>query len=181
MKKVVFILMGILIMGIGVMGQDSTNPSLLRSSKAVKALNTVPYAQLVFADSAETIALTEDTWTEITNATNTLWTSTTARMTETADSIDIDVDGDYVAYLSVSYYATADDTIHVRLAKNDVGLTNKAEAVSIGGEVITLSVPYVIPDLDDGDGLKPQIQNSNNDDDAIVIDGSLVVYLIRYD
>lgn len=167
---------------LGIYAQDPTNPQLLRSTKAVAALNTVPYAALYFADSAETIALTEDTWTEVTNATNTLWiVGDTARATWAADTLGIDIDGDYVAYLSMSYYATADDTIHVRLAKNDVGLVPKAEAVSVGAEVITLSVPYVIADLDDGDGLKVQIQNSNNSDDAIVIDGSLVVYLIRYD
>lgn len=168
-------------MGIVAFAQDSTNPQLLRSTKAIKALNTVPYAHLYFADSAETIALTEDTWTEVTNATNTLWISTATRITEAADTLNITIAGDYVGVLSLSYYATANDTIHVRLAKNDVGLAAKAEALSIGAEIITLSVPYLIPNLVATDGLKVQIQNSNNDDDAIVIDGSLVLYLIRYD
>ena len=180
--KRVFLLIGIIMMACIGYGQDSTNPQLLRTTKAVAALNTVPYAHLYFADSAITIAITEDTWTEVTNATNTLWISTnTTRITEAADTLNVLINGDYIGMLSLSYYATADDTVHVRLAKNDIGLPNKAEALSIGAEIITLATSYVIPNLVATDGLKVQVQNSNNDDDVIVVDGSLVLYLIRYD
>lgn len=179
--KQLTIILGILLISMGSFAQDSTNPEELRSSKAIKALNTVPYAQLVFADSAVTIALTEDTWAFITNEDSTLWASTTTRITEAKDTLNVTVAGDYVGFLSVSYYATADDTIHVRLAKSGVGLTPKAEAVSVGAEVICLSVPILLPNLLTTDGIEVQMQNSNNGDDAIVIDGSLVLYLIRYD
>ena len=181
MKKATIIL-GILLMTVGLYAQESTNPSLLRSSKAVKALNTVPYLQMAFADSAITIAATEDTWHQLTNADSTLWIATSERITEAGDTATISVAGDYVGFLSVDCYATAADTIHIRVVKNDsTALTPKATELSIGTEIMNLSVPYLFESLAVGDDLKVQIQNSNNGDDPIVINGSFVLYLIRYD
>ena len=144
--------------------------------------NTVPYLEMAFSDSAETIAATEDIWAIIANEDSTLWTATAARVTSAGDTATISVAGDYVGMFQVDYTASADDTIHIRVVKNDsTALTPKATALSIGAEIINLSTSYLFPNLAIGDDLKPQIQNSNNGDDPVVINGSFLLYLIRYD
>ena len=180
MKKAI-IFIGLILMGIVGFAQDSTNPSLLRTSKAVKALNTVPYAQLAFKDSAITVALTEDTWALVANADSSLWTATVARTTSAGDSVTISVAGDYMSSFSLSYLATADDTIHAMVYKNDAATVPTGRVLSIGAEICNIAFTGLLPNLVAGDDLKPMIQNSNNGDDAVVIDGVWTLWLIRYD
>ena len=145
-------------------------------------LTNQPNLQMAFKDSAITIAATEDTWTEVTNGTTALWTATNSGFTVAGDSVTVITAGDYVANLSLSFYATADDTIHIRLIKNDAaGLVPTARAVCVGAEIINLNIPVLLPDLVAGDDFKVQIMNSNNGDDPIILDGAFVMHMIRYD
>ena len=181
MKKFIFII-GLMALVLGLQAQESTNPSLLRSSKATKALNTVPYIHLALEDSTEVIAITQDVWYLVTNGDSTLWTSQAAeRVTTAGDSITISVAGDYMATLTVNYLATAADSLHIRLAKNHVGTVPEVSEVSIGTEDHALTFTTLLPNLVVGDDIKPQIMNSNGNDDCTILGGSLVLWLIRYD
>ena len=144
-------------------------------------LTEAPILQYAFADSAITISATEDTWHDVTNATNTLWTATSSGLITTAgDSVTIVTAGHYVAMLSLDLLATADDTIHVRIEKNDsTAMTPKAEVLCIGPEIINLAVPYAFTSLSAGDDLKVQVMNSNNGDDPIILNGSLLIYMLK--
>ena len=181
MKKLIFII-GLMMIVVGLQAQDSTNPSLLRSSKAVKALNTVPYLHMSVEDSTEVIAITQDIWYQVTNQDSTLWTTqASTRITEAGDTITISVAGDYMATLTVNYLATAADSVHIRLAKNHVALVPEVSEVSIGTEDHALTFTTLLPNLVVGDDIKPQIMNSNGNDDCTILGGSLVLWLIRYD
>jgi hypothetical protein len=181
MKRVLIVLLGVLIMGIGVMGQDSTNPSLLRSSKAIKALNTVPYAWLYFADEAATITVSaEDTYYTITQG-DSLWNNgDTERITLSNDSLFATVAGDYAWNLAASYAMTADDTIHLAVKHNSTEY-RVSTTVSVGPEVITAGGPGILPSVAVGDTIMVQVQNANDATDVSLLDGSLFLYLIRYE
>jgi len=182
MKRLVFLFV-FAMMACMVYGQDSTNPQLLRSTKAVAALNTVPYLHMAFEDSTETIAITQDAWYLITNGDTTLWTTqASTRMTAAGDTATVTIAGDYMASLLVNYVATAADTLHIRLLKNNTtAIFPEASEVSIGTEDHVLTFTTLLPNLVVGDDIKPQIMNSNGNDDCEILGGNLVMWLIRYD
>ncbi len=164
-------------------GQDSTNPQLLRSTKAVAALNTVPYLHMAFEDSTETIAITQDAWYLVTNGDTTLWTTqASTRITAAGDTATITIAGDYMASLMVNYIATAADTLHIRLVKNHgTAIFPEASEVSIGTEDHVLTFTTLLPNLVAGDDIAPEIMNSNGNDDCTILGGNLTLWLIRYD
>ena len=182
MKKVL-LLIGIILFGVGAFAQDSTNPQLLRSTKAVAALNTVPYLHMAFEDSTETIAITQDAWYLVTNGDTTLWTTqASTRITAAGDTATISIAGDYMASLMVNYIATAADTLHIRLVKNhSTAIFPEASEVSIGTEDHVLTFTTLLPNLVAGDDIAPEIMNSNGNDDCTILGGSLALWLIRYD
>jgi type IV secretory pathway VirJ component len=180
MKRFIFVI-GLIVSVLMVNAQDPTNPSLLRSSKAVAALNTVPYAWLYFADEAATITVSaEDTYYTITQG-DTLWNNgATQRITLDNDSLFATVAGDYAWNLVTSYAMTADDTIHLAIKHNSTEY-RVSTTVSVGAEVITAGGPGILPSVDVGDTIMVQVQNANDATNVSVLDGSLLFYLIRYD
>ena len=189
MKKIAIIL-GIVALSVSTFGQTikTVNMSTMRARKAVDTLslndanlNTMPYLEMAFANEAVTVALTEDVWANVADSDSTLWTAVASGITEGGDTVTIVTAGDYVASVSLSWYATAADTIHLGLFKNGVIVTPTAREVSIGAEINSVSFPALFPNLVAGDDISIKMQNSNNGDDAIVIDGGMVLYMIRYD
>lgn len=178
MKKLTIIL-GILVISLGIFAQ--TNPSVLRTSKAVKALNTVPYAWLMFENEAATITVaTEDTWYTITQG-DTLWNNgTVTRATLTDDSLYATVAGDYLYTLSASYAMTADDTIHLAVKHNST-VRRLSTTVSVGPEVITAGGSGFISSVNVGDTIMVQIQNAQDATNISLLDGNFLLWLIRYD
>ena len=165
MKRLLFILgiaFGILLINSEALAQESTNPSLLRSTKAVKALNTVPYAWLWFADEAATVTVAaEDTWYTISQG-DSLWNNgATTRITLTNDSLYATVAGDYLWNLSASYAMTADDTIHLGV-KHNSAVKRLSTTVSIGPEMITSGGSGFLSSVDVGDTIMVQVQNAND-------------------
>jgi len=179
--KRVFLILGILLMWAGLQAQDSTNPSLLRSSKAIDALNTVPYAWLYFQNEAATVTVAaEDTYYTISQG-DTLWNNgTTQRMTLTNDTLYADIDGDYTWNLSTSYFMTAGDTI-VLAVKHNSTVYRVCSTSSVGAEVITAGGAGILPSVDDGDTIIVQVQNANDNTNISLLDGSFLFRLIRYD
>ena len=180
MKKLIFVF-GFILAFVGMQAQDSTNPSLLRSSKAINALNTVPYAWLYFADEAATVTVTtEDTWYTITQG-DTLWNNgATQRITLDNDTLFATIAGDYVWDLSASYAMTANDTIHLAVKKNST-VYRVSSTVSVGAELITAGGYGILPSVDVGDTIMVQVQNANDATDVSLLDGTFMFYLIRYD
>ena len=180
MKRLILIF-GILLIWAGLQAQDSTNPSLLRSSKAINALNTVPYAWLYFANEDATVTVSaEDTWYTITQG-DTLWNNgATQRITYDNDSLFATIAGDYVWDLSASYAMTADDTIHLAVKKNST-VYRVCTTVSVGPEVITAGGFGILPSVDVGDTIIVQVQNANDATDVSLSDGTFMLQLIRYD
>jgi len=146
----------------------------------LEAANAVSFMQVI-VDSSETIALTEDTWAIVENATSTLWTSSGAGVTANGDSVTIVTAGDYFVSLSLSFKATADDSIQVAVFKNGGRATAPAETQLIGTETANLAVSGLLLDLVAGDDLSVRIQNTASGDDASVKNGSLVLYMLKPD
>jgi len=180
MKKLI-VFIGIITMGVGLFAQDSTNPSVLRSSKAIKALNTVPYAWLYFQNEAATITVAaEDTYYTISKG-DSLWNNgATQRITLTSDTLYATIAGDYVYDLSASYSMTAGDTIVLGVKKNST-VYRVSQTESVGDEWITAGGSGILPSLDAGDTVIVQVQNGNDATNISLIDGSFLIRLIRYD
>jgi hypothetical protein len=180
MKKLIC-LIALFAMGLGLFAQDSTNPSLLRTSKAIKALNTVPYAWMYFADESATVTIAaEDTWTVVSQG-DSLWNNgATQRITLTNDSLYATVAGDYLWDLDLSYAMTANDTVHLAVKHNST-VKQLGRAVSIGAEVITFGGSGILPSVDVGDTIQVMVQNSNDATNLTFLDGSFLFRLIRYD
>lgn len=181
MKRLTIILGILILIGGWSFAQESTNPSLLRTSKAVKALNTVPYAWLYFQNEAATITVAaEDTYYTITQG-DTLWNNgTVTRMTLTDDTLYATVAGDYLWNLSTSYAMTADDTIHLAVKHNST-VKRLSSTVSVGPELITAGGSGFLSSVDVGDTIMVQVQNAQDATNISLLDGSFLFWLIRYD
>jgi hypothetical protein len=180
MKKVI-VFIGIILMGAGLYAQDSTNPQLLRTTKAVKALNTVPYAWMYFQNEAATVTVAaEDTWYTISQG-DSLWNNgTTQRITLTSDTLYATVAGDYMWNLSTSYAMTAGDTIHLGV-KHNSNVSRLSSTLSIGAELINAGGTGILPSVDVGDTIMVQVQNANDATNVSLLDGTFMFWLIRYD
>ena len=146
----------------------------------LEAANNTYHMQTI-VDSSETIALTEDTWAVVENATSTLWTSSGAGITANGDSATIVTAGDYFVDVSLSFKATADDTIQVAIFKNMTRATAPAAVQLIGTETVNVSVSGLLLNLVAGDDLAVRIVNTASNDDASIKNGSMVLYMLKPD
>lgn len=186
MKKLLFILA--LCIPAFAMGQTTIDRAMsVWARNAVNAnftelynANNTYFTQTI-VDSSETISLTEDTWAVVTNGTNTLWTATASLITAAGDSATIITAGDYFIDISLSFKATADDTIQVAAFKNAVRATAPAEVQLIGTETVNVSVSGLLLNLVAGDDISIRMVNTASGDDASVKNGSVVMYMLKPD
>ncbi|HIJ67711.1 MAG TPA: hypothetical protein HPP51_05440 [Planctomycetes bacterium] len=156
-----------------------TNQGTLRDS--VVQIYAPPRLMLAFKDSATTISVDSAVFAVVTNATDSLWVASGSGITAADDSATIVTDGDYFASLSLSYSANDNDTVQVALFKNGVITSVKAEKTAVGTDVSNVALSELLVGLNAGDDITVRIANSADGDDPTVIDGSLVMYMIKPD
>jgi len=128
-----------------------------------------------FADSSVLIALTQNTWTRITNTANTLFTSKVAEdFTNIADTIKATDSCAYASiYFSISAEFSASDAYKMRVLKNGTtqlgcaAFTGKVDVTSFSSKCIT---PVAVNDY-----FELQIVNTTDNDDATVVCGRMVI------
>ena len=133
-----------------------------------------------FQDSAITVAATVDTWTPITNATETLWALSEADgFTDSGDTLTITNTGDYNGSVAVTFSGGNTDDYLVRL----YNVTQAAvEGFHIGvttagtSNFANVSLPIYIENTA-GDKYVVQIMNTTDSDDPIVRSG---IFQISY-
>ena len=146
----------------------------------LESANGVFHQQIV-VDSSEAISLTEDTWAVVTNATSAFWTASGAGVTAAGDSVTIVTAGDYFVDISLSFKATADDSLQVAVFKNAVRAIAPAEVQTIGTETVNAKTSGLLLNLVAGDDLSIRMQNTASNDNATVLNGSLVLYMLNKD
>ncbi len=136
-------------------------------------LEQPPFAALSFADSTVTQALTEDTWSVISEfvaiASNDITTSD--------DTITMQKAGGYAVSAELSLYSTSGDTIEMQLFKNATAFGPKAYSTA-GVIWLTLAINTYVTCLQ-GDILSLKIQNTVSDDDSVLKGGSLFIRRIK--
>jgi hypothetical protein len=134
----------------------------------------VRHAHLYFNDSTETISLTQNVYSHLTNETKTLFTvDETSNVTCQGDTITIITAGDYLLTFDFNGDGNgANDIYKFKLYKNNVAVPGST--VSKG---VTSSVGWnwYLEDLVAGDDLKIMITNTVDNDDIIA--NNAVIYL----
>ena len=130
-----------------------------------------------FKDSSETITVSADsTWYAVTSATNTLWTTANlGGMTGAGDSLTITIAGDYSGVLSLSLSSAADDTLQIGLLKNNALISSTGRVMTIGAEIVNISLPFYLGSLAVGDDLVPVVQQLISTQDMIIHCGQLLL------
>lgn len=135
------------------------------------------YGAMGFADSSVTIAASQNTYYQVTNATNTLFTESVAQnVTIAGDSILVNASGYYWLYYSLSYSGANTDNYHTAfyyggmelagLGETDRGMSGTDPGVISGG---------IITYLNAGAGVSVRVKNTVNNNDPTLTAGSIAV------
>jgi len=135
------------------------------------------YGAMGFADSSVTIAMTQNNYVQVTNATNTLFTQSIAQnVTVAGDSILVNSSGYYWLFYSLSYSGANTDNYHTAfyyggmelagLGETDRGMSGTDPGVIAGGIITYLSA---------GAGVSVRVKNTANNNDATLTAGSISV------
>ena len=134
-----------------------------------------PHLYQGFEDSAVTLAITQNVWTQITNATQDLYTVEDAEhMRGTLDTIYIQVDGDYKFVASFSFQGVNNETWKIQFFKNGSMIgraANRSTGTNSTGNVLAYE------DCVAGDKITLKILNLTDNDDAVAV--SSAVYAER--
>ena len=135
---------------------DTINVDILRTPFAeITVLDyDPPHGALNFADSTTVIALTQNTWTKVTGPAGDLFiVRDQDDMTIAGDSITIEVDGDYMTWISFSFDGVQNAVFHIAIYKNgavtDWEMHRKTSAQDTGNA----GMPAYLKDLVAGDDL----------------------------
>lgn len=133
------------------------------------------HAEAAFEDSNITISVTQNVYTKITNATNTLFSLGDADyITVDGDSATIIRPGDYWSMLSFEIDGSTNDRFKVAYFKNGTkvfGMAQKFAAV----DAKIISFQYYFENMVAGDDISIRITNLANNNDPVVNSGSLYI------
>jgi hypothetical protein len=146
---------------------------------AIDNIITPPHAWARFADSTETIALTEDVWAQVTNASDSLF-----RVLELVGGFTVEADtfftptirGHYNISCALSFESGVADVMQIRLM-TDEGELNKMTWEN-GSAGAIQSVPldgYCKVDGDGTDKLWIEVQNTTDNDDVDALSGFITI------
>ena len=152
--------------------------------RASVAPPSVPHGFFAFADSSETLTMTQNLWASITNATNTLFTSIDAtNVTFAGDSLTINIDrgGDYVMIASVSFSGSAADSYEFAFFKNNTitNASSKMERSTSQTDVGNVGIPIYIESLTGGDDITLKIRNTASNDNATIVSCSWITWRLH--
>lgn len=160
--------------------QERTNVN--NTIERVNALYSPPHASLYFEDASETLTMTQNNWSKITNGTSNLFANTDASgMSIVDDSVVIITAGDYIFNASLSFSGTSNaDVYEFALFKNNQVASPKIERTTTSTDIGNVSLPFYMDELVAGDTLDLRIRNTATAFDATMIACSWVVWLLHY-
>jgi hypothetical protein len=125
-----------------------------------------------FQDEDETLAVADDTWTKITNATTDLWTGLElVGFTLATDVLTVTNAGDYFGKLSITFSALNGKDYQIRCRNTTQGVTAGYDvgATTTGATNFTnVSLPLYIEDAAAGDTFEIQIKCTTDGTDPIL-------------
>ena len=163
---------------------DSLVSTLIKADSAVITVLDYlpPHGAMNFSDSATVVALTQNVWAHITGPVTNLFTSVDADgITIAGDSITIITPGDYMAWTGFSFEGTPSDVFHISLYKNGVITSWEMHRKTSNNDTGNMGMPMLLDNLVAGDDLTLYIRNTGDNDDATLVSGQLVIYMIHPD
>jgi hypothetical protein len=148
----------------------------------VNQLYPAPHAALYFEDKSETLTMTQNTWTHITNATNDLFTAgQVVGLSVSDDTLVVATAGDYMIACSLSFSGTTNgDVYEFAFFKNNTIASPKMERTTTSSDIGNVGLPYYTGALAVDDVLDLRIRNTANNFNATVIACSWVTWLLHY-
>lgn len=136
------------------------------------------YGTQGFADSSITIAMTQNNYFAITNSGSNLYINGVANgdLVFTGDSVQVTTVGDYSILWDLSYSGANTDEYHIAIFVNNVEQAGKGEGIrDMTSSDIGLSAGHTILTIPATHWISLRIKNINNNNDATIIAGNLVV------
>lgn len=141
-----------------------------------------PHGALNFSDSATVVALTQNTWAKLTGPGGDLFiVRDQDDMTIAGDSITIEVPGDYLLWVGVSFNGTQNAVFHIAVYKNGVATDWEMHRKTSAADTGNMGMPTYIQNLVAGDDLSLWIENTGNDGDATMVSGQVVITMLHPD
>jgi hypothetical protein len=135
---------------------------------------------MYFEDETETLTMNQNTWVQLTNATDDLFTGAVSGITQTDDTLVIVTPGDYMVMASLSFQGTTNsDVYEFGIFKTNVLASPKIERTTTSTDIGNVSLPFYLSDLAAGDVLDLRIRNTANDFDATLVSCSWVTWILN--
>lgn len=134
------------------------------------------YGTASFGDSTVTISITQDTWTQITNAGNTLFTlqNPNNNVTLSGDTLFADYAGVYDFTGHLSFQGNNNEIWKVRLVTTNGNAVSCAQKYTSSTDIMTVPVNATL-ELSVGEGVIMQIYNDTDNDDCTVECGTIKI------
>jgi len=132
------------------------------------------HGYMYYYERSETIALTQNVYSKLTNATNNLFTVDEANgITIAGDSITITRAGDYTLWFNFSAVgAGSADAYRLKLYKNGSAILGSIKASALKSDISTV---WHIQDLAVGDDIAIYLTNTVDNDDITAVDCSIYI------
>ena len=141
-----------------------------------------PHGAMNFSDSATVIALTQNTWAKLTGPGGDLFiVRDQDDLVIAGDSITIEVAGDYLVWVGVSFNGTQNAVFHLSIYKNGVVTDWEMHRKTSAADTGNMGMPAYIQNLVAGDDLSLWIENTGNDGDATMVSGQVVITMLHPD
>lgn len=139
-----------------------------------------PHGVMVFADSAEVLSLTEDTWAKITNPYDSLYAIIeTNDITVDGDSITIQIPGDYIMSVTMSFNGNQQDVYHMAIYVNSLITRFESHRKTSSQDTGYFGINGYLDDLAVGDDICIKIQNTANNNDPTLISSQVIIYMLH--
>ena len=147
----------------------------------ISRANALPHASMYFEDETETLTMVQNSWVQLTNATDDLFTGDGTGLTVTDDTLVIVTPGDYMLVASLSFAGTTNADVYEFAAfKGGTIATPKIERTTTSIDIGNVSLPFYLDGLVAGDVLDLRMRNTANDFDATLVACSWVTWLLHY-
>ena len=157
------------------------------SAAAQDSISGWSFGTMGFADSSETIAITQNIYSPITNAENTLWTTGYqygGDLTFTGDSVQVAAEGPYEIDWDISFAGVDTDVYKFSLWVDNVKQGGKGEATvdrtgAITTDIVNVSAHTIISALDSGVWISLRVTETANGNDASIIAGNFTIKQLK--
>jgi len=139
-----------------------------------------PHGGMTFADSATVIALSQNVWSKLTGPVTNVYTIIDADdITFAGDTMTIEIAGDYVIFMGLSFEGSPSDVFHVAIYINGVITPFEMHRKTSNNDTGNMHMNGYLDNLAIGDDISFYIRNTGDNDDATLVSSQVTIFMLH--